>query len=174
MGADRFYNLVRNRFFIDQAFYRYSPGFIVQFGISSSPAITAIWQKARIKDDPVIQSNKRGTLVFATAGPNTRSTDLFINLKDNPSLDAMGFSPIGSVTEGFDVVTGLYSGYGEMKEQGGRGPSQSALWAGGKVYLDKEFPKLDTIKSATVIFPQPGTADARKATNKSPTPTKKQ
>jgi len=173
LGADRFYNLVRNRFFTDQAFYRYSPGFIVQFGISANPAITAVWQQpqARIKDDPVKQSNKKGTIVFATAGPGTRTTDFFINLRDNSPLDGQGFAPFGTITEGMDIVEGLYSGYGEMKEQGGRGPSQELLWTGGKAYLDKNFPKLDSIKTATVIFPEPPPPAAKKA---APAPAKKQ
>ena len=105
IGADRFYNLVRNRFFTDAAFFRVVPNFIVQFGMPASPAVNAVWEKASIKDDPVKQSNKRGTLVFATAGPNTRTTQFFINLKDNgASLDGQGFAPFGTVTEGMEIV----------------------------------------------------------------------
>jgi peptidyl-prolyl cis-trans isomerase A (cyclophilin A) len=156
LGADRLYNLVKARFFTDNAFYRYSPGFIVQFGVSANPAVTDAWAKAPIKDDPVKESNKKGTLTFATSGPNSRTTDFFINLKDNgTSLDSLGFSALGNVTEGMDIVEGLYSGYGEMKEMGGRGPSQPLVMTQGKPYLDKNFPKLDSIKSATVIFPEP-------------------
>jgi peptidyl-prolyl cis-trans isomerase A (cyclophilin A) len=158
LGADRFYNLVKAKFFTDNAFYRYSPGFIVQFGVHANPAVTAAWGKATIKDDPVKQSNKKGTLTFAMGGPNTRSTDFFINLKDNAPLDTYpgtAFAPLGTVTEGMDIVEGLYSGYGEMKEMNNpTGPSQTLLQNQGKPYIDKNFPKLDSIKSATVIFPE--------------------
>jgi peptidyl-prolyl cis-trans isomerase A (cyclophilin A) len=163
LGADRFYNLVKNRFFTNVAFFRYAPGFIVQFGISPDPKVTAAWSKAPIKDDPVKEHNTKGTLVYAMGGPNTRTTQFFINLKDNPSLDGMGFAPIGTVTEGMDIVEGLYSGYGEMKEMGGAGPSQELLTNEGKAYLDKSFPKLDSIKSATVIFPEPAAPVTKKA-----------
>jgi peptidyl-prolyl cis-trans isomerase A (cyclophilin A) len=149
IGADRFYNLVRNRYFTNAAFFRIVPNFIVQFGLSADPAVNKVWEKAAIKDDPVKQHNTRGTLVFATAGPNTRTTQLFVNLKDNTSsLDPQGFAPFGTVTEGMDVVDGLYAGYGERPEQG-------AITDQGKAYLDKNFPKLDSIKSAVVIFPEP-------------------
>jgi peptidyl-prolyl cis-trans isomerase A (cyclophilin A) len=93
LGADRLYNLVKNKFFTDNSFYRFSPGFIVQFGVHANPAVTKAWAAATIKDDPVKESNKKGTLTFAMGGPNTRSTDFFINLKDNTPLDGMGFSP---------------------------------------------------------------------------------
>lgn len=157
LGADRFYNLVKARFFTGQAFYRFSPGFIVQFGIAAHPAVTAALANAKIKDDPVKESNKKGTFTFATSGKDSRTNDFFINLADNGSiLDSQGFSPLGTVTEGMDIVAGLYSGYGEMKEMNNsRGPSQTRAMNEGKAYLDKEFPKLDTIKSATVIFPEP-------------------
>jgi len=160
LGADRFYNLVKNHFFTDASFFRYVPRFIVQFGIPADPKIAAVWQSANIKDDPVKQSNRRGTLVFATSGANTRTTQLFVNLNDNgASLDGQGFAPFGTVTEGMDVVQGLYSGYGEAPEQG-------RIQAQGKAYLDKSFPKLDSIKSATVISPEapatPPAADTKK------------
>lgn len=165
-GADRFYNLVKARFFTDSSFYRFSPKFIVQFGVSANPAITTAWAGAKIQDDPVKESNKKGTLTFATSGPNSRTTDFFINLNDNgASLDAhpSKFAPIGTVTEGMDIVEGLYSGYGEMKEMGGAGPSQPLVMSQGKAYLDKNFPKLDSIKTATVIFPEPAAAAPKKA-----------
>ncbi len=182
LGADRFYNLVKNKFFTDNSFYRISPGFIVQFGISAFPAVTKAWANATIKDDPVKGSNKKGTLTFAMAGPNTRSTDFFINLRDNAPLDGQGFSPLGTVTEGMDIVEGLYSGYGEMKEQGGAGPSQPLVQNQGKPYLDKNFPKLDSIKTATVIFPEaappakaaPKTAAPATKSATPPAPAKKQ
>jgi peptidyl-prolyl cis-trans isomerase A (cyclophilin A) len=175
LGVDRFYNLVKNRFFTDNSFYRISPGFIVQFGISAFPAVTKAWSSATIKDDPVKESNKKGTLTFAMAGPNTRSTDFFINLRDNAPLDGQGFSPLGTVTEGMDIVSGLYSGYGEMKEQGGAGPSQPLVQSQGKAYLDKNFPKLDSIKTATIIFPEPAgpATKAAPGTTKSAAPATK-
>ena len=150
-GADRFYNLVKNGFFTDASFFRVVPGFIVQFGMNADPKLTDIWQSARIKDDPGSKSNARGTIVFATAGPNTRTTQLFINLANNAPLDRQGFTPFGVITEGMNVVDKLYSGYGEMQELGGHGPNQGPITQGGKAYLDKNFPKLDSIKSATIL-----------------------
>src|SRR5262245_21197541 len=103
IGADRFYNLVRNRFFNNVAFFRYVPGFIVQFGMDPEPAVGKVLQNANIKDDPVTHGNKKGTLVFATAGPNTRTTQFFVNLADNSrGLDAQGFAAFGEVTEGME------------------------------------------------------------------------
>ena len=147
LGADRFYNLVRAGFFTDAAFFRAIAGFMVQFGISAKPAVTQAWEKTDIKDDPVKQSNKRGYLTFATAGPNTRTTQLFINLKDNAFLDSMGFAPFGEVTSGMDVVDKLYTGYGDAP----RGPDQGRISAEGKAYLDKNFPMLDSIKTAKIV-----------------------
>ena len=146
LGADRFYNLVANGFFTNAAFFRVvvTPRpFIVQFGLNASPALNKVWKDANIKDDPVKESNKRGTLVFATAGPNTRTTQLFINLNDNSPLDGQGFAPFGTVVEGMDVVDKIYPGYAE-------GPDQGRITMEGKAYLDKSFPKLDSIKSAKV------------------------
>jgi len=145
-GADRFYNLVQHGFFTDAAFFRIVPGFIVQFGLSADPAVNKVWRSANIKDDPVTQSNRPGTLTFATAGPNTRTTQLFINYGNNASLDSQGFAPFGKVTSGMDVVQKLYSGYGER-------PDQGAITMQGKPYIDKNYPKLDSIKSATVVSP---------------------
>jgi peptidyl-prolyl cis-trans isomerase A (cyclophilin A) len=147
-GADRFYNLVSNGFFTDASFFRVVSGFIVQFGIPAKPSVAAVWQRANIADDPVKQSNRKGTLVFATAGPGTRTTQMFINLNNNAGLDAQGFSPIGKVVEGMDVVLALYSGYGES-------PDQQLVQTQGKAYLDKKFPKLDGIKSATIVTDGP-------------------
>ena len=144
IGADRFYNLVKHGYFTDAAFFRVVPGFIVQFGLSPDPAVNRAWRSADIKDDPVTQSNKRGTLTFATAGPNTRTTQLFINFADNGGLDRQGFAPFGLVTSGMDVVDKLYSGYGER-------PDQGAITTQGMAYLQKNFPNLDTIKSATIV-----------------------
>ena len=150
LGADRFYNLVRAGFFKDIAFFRVLDGFVAQFGISGDPALSSAWRAARIQDDPVKQSNSQGTIVFATGGPNTRTTQLFINLVDNPRLDQMGFSPFGKIVEGFDVVTSLYSGYGEGAPSG-RGPDQSMIQAQGNKYLKSQFPKLDYVQSAEII-----------------------
>jgi cyclophilin family peptidyl-prolyl cis-trans isomerase len=143
LGADRFYNLVKHNFFNDAAFFRIVPNFVVQFGLSADPGVNGVWRNASIKDDPVAQSNKPGYITFATAGPNTRTTQLFINLGNNGFLDRQGFSPFGEVTQGMDVVRGLHGGYGES-------PDQSAITRQGKAYLDKNFPKLDSIKTATV------------------------
>ncbi len=150
LGADRFYNLARNGFFTNASFFRVVPNFIVQFGIPASPAVANVWQNAKFRDDPVKQSNKKGTIVFATAGPNTRTTQLFINLGDNAGLDRQGFAPFGTVAEGMDVVQQLYSGYGDGSDMGGRGPLQDRIQKEGKPYLDKGFPLLDSIKTATV------------------------
>ena len=144
LGADRFYNLVKHGFFTDAAFFRVVPGFIIQFGLSANPAVNAVWRSANIKDDKVTQSNKPGTLTFATAGPNTRTTQLFINFGNNTFLDSQGFSPFGQVTSGMDVVQKLYPGYGER-------PDQGAITTQGKAYLDKNFPNIDSIKSATIV-----------------------
>jgi peptidyl-prolyl cis-trans isomerase A (cyclophilin A) len=144
LGADRFYNLVKHGFFTDAAFFRNVPGFIVQFGLSADPAVNKVWQSANIKDDLGKQSNAPGTITFATAGPNTRTTQLFINFGNNTFLDSQGFSPFGKVTSGMDVVQKLYSGYGER-------PDQGAITSQGKAYLDKNFPDIDMIKSATLV-----------------------
>lgn len=152
LGADRFYNLVKNGFFDDAAFFRVLPGFMAQFGINAKPAINKVWDKATITDDPVTQSNKRGYVSFATAGPNTRTTQVFINFGDNSRLDGQGFAPFGMVTEGMDVVDKLYSGYGEGAP-GGSGPAQDRIQGEGKAYLDKNFPQLDSIKTAVITEP---------------------
>jgi len=144
LGADRFYNLVRRGFFTNASFFRVVPGFVVQFGLSADPAVNKVWEKATIKDDPVKQSNKRGALVFATAGPNTRTTQLFINFADNVRLDGMGFAPFGEVIDGMDVVDKIYAGYGEQ-------PHQDLITAQGDAYISKNFPKIDKIKLARVL-----------------------
>jgi peptidyl-prolyl cis-trans isomerase A (cyclophilin A) len=166
LGADRFYNLVRHHFFDDASFFRVVSGFIIQFGLSPTPSVNKALDNATIKDDPVTQSNRTGTITFATSGPNTRSTQVFINLGDNSSLDSQGFAPFGQVTSGMDVVQALYSGYGDLPEMGGRGPSEATISAQGKPYLDKNFPKLDSIISATIISPAPS-APAHPTTHKS-------
>lgn len=149
-GADRFYNLVRSGYFTDIAFFRVIPGFMCQFGIHGDPSVSAKWREANISDDPVKGSNTRGTITFATAGPNTRTTQLFINFADNTGLDGQGFSPFGKVTEGMDVVDKINSEYGEGAPNG-RGPEQGRIQGEGNAYLKKDFPNLDYIKSATIV-----------------------
>jgi cyclophilin family peptidyl-prolyl cis-trans isomerase len=150
LGADRFYNLVKHHFYDNAAFFRVVPGFVVQFGISPTPAVSAAWKHTEIKDDPVSQTNKRGSLTFATAGPNTRTTQVFINLKDNGRLDGMGFSPFGVVDgSGMNIVEMMYEGYGDNA-----GPDQDQLEKQGDPYLKKGWPKLDYIKSATLVTGQ--------------------
>lgn len=149
-GADRLYNLVEAGFFDGCKFFRAIDGFMVQFGLSPYPAISQKWREATIDDDPVKEHNTRGRVTFATAGPNTRTTQLFINYVDNSNLDRMGFAPFGEVVEGMEqVVDALYKGYGEGAPRG-RGPDQGMIQDRGNTYLDKDFPQLDGIKSATI------------------------
>ena len=148
-GADRFYNLVVNGFFDDVRFFRVIEGFMAQFGIHGNPTVQSAWRNAQIKDDPVKESNRRGYVVFATAGPNTRTTQLFINFGDNTGLDKQGFAPFGQVVSGMDVVDKIYNGYGEGAPRG-KGPDQGRIQMEGNAYLNKEFPRLDFIKSATI------------------------
>jgi peptidyl-prolyl cis-trans isomerase A (cyclophilin A) len=148
-GADRFYNLVKNGFYNDARFFRVINGFMVQFGISGNPDLSAVWREARIPDDPVKQSNTRGMVSFATAGPNTRTTQVFINFGDNAGLDGQGFSPFGQVVSGMNVVDSIYDGYGEGAPRG-RGPDQGRIQTEGNAYLVEAYPKLDYIKKATI------------------------
>jgi peptidyl-prolyl cis-trans isomerase A (cyclophilin A) len=148
-GADRFYNLVQHHFYDGAAFFRVLSGFMAQFGLSAYPEVNQAWQHANISDDPHVQSNHRGFVTFATAGPNTRTTQIFINFGNNEGLDRQGFTPFGVVTDGMDVVDKLYAGYGEGAPDG-RGPSQDLVGRGGRAYLEKGFPKLDTIRTATI------------------------
>ena len=153
LGADRFYNLVRYGYFTNAAFFRVVPGFVVQFGLSADPAVNKAWQNADLQDDPVVQSNKRGNLVFAMAGPNTRTTQLFINYADNARLDAMGFAPFGTVVEGMDVVDKIFPGYRES-------PRQDLIGDQGDAYLAANFPKIDKIKVARILPATPAPAHA--------------
>jgi peptidyl-prolyl cis-trans isomerase A (cyclophilin A) len=146
-GADRFHELVNAGYFRDIAFFRVVPGFVAQFGMHGVPAVNDRWRERRIPDDPVAQSNRRGTIVFATMGPNTRTNQFFINYSDNARLDGMGFSPFGRVVEGMSVVDSLYSGYGET-------PDQGRIASDGNGYLQREFPRLDYIKSARIVGPE--------------------
>jgi len=150
LGADRFYNLVKAGYFTDIAFFRVIEGFMVQFGIHGDPAIASAWKGARIADDPVKQSNARGYITYAMAGPNTRTTQLFINFGNNANLDSMGFSPFGRVIEGMNVVDSIYSGYGEGAPRG-MGPDQGMVQLQGNSYLKKDFPNMDYIKSAALL-----------------------
>jgi peptidyl-prolyl cis-trans isomerase A (cyclophilin A) len=149
-GVDRFYRLVNDGYFKDLRFFRVLPGFMAQFGMSGNPALSAKMDSLRIPDDPVTQSNKRGMVTFATAGPNTRSSQFFINYKDNSSLDSQGFAPFGKVVDGMKTVDALYGGYGEGAPDGA-GPSQDSIRMKGNEYLQRAFPKLDYIKSATIV-----------------------
>ncbi len=151
-GADRFYNLVRARYYDDVAFFRVISGFMVQFGINGDPRVNAAWRVAPIPDDPVTQSNRRGMVTYAMAGPDTRTTQLFVNFKDNTGLDSQGFAPFGRVVEGLTVVDSLYSGYGEGAPRG-LGPDQGRAQAEGNGYLRGSFPKLDFVKTARVVNP---------------------
>jgi peptidyl-prolyl cis-trans isomerase A (cyclophilin A) len=150
LGADRFYNLVKHHFYDNASFFRVLPGFVAQFGISGYPPVNAALSKATIQDDPVKESNKKYYLTFATAGPNTRTTQVFINLADNARLDGMGFSAFGQVTDGTAVVDSLDSEYGEGPPSG-KGPDQSEIEKQGKAYLDKGWPNMDYIKTTTLV-----------------------
>ena len=148
-GADRFYNLVKSGFYDNVRFFRVISGFMVQFGINGDPGVMARWRTAQIGDDPVTQSNKRGTVTFAMAGPNTRTSQVFINFADNANLDGMGFSPFGRIVSGMNVVDALNAEYGEGAPRG-RGPDQSRLQSEGNTYLMKDFPRMDYVKKATI------------------------
>jgi cyclophilin family peptidyl-prolyl cis-trans isomerase len=145
LGADRFYNLVKAGFYDDVRFFRVIPDFMVQFGINGTPSVSTIWSRAQIKDDPVKQSNKRGYITFAMAGPNTRTTQVFINFQDNTNLDKQGFAPFGEVVQGMNVVDKLNSQYaGKPQEQFVK------IQTEGNAFLNKQFPKLDYVKTATI------------------------
>ena len=148
-GADRIYNLVRAGYYDDVAFFRVISGFMAQVGIHGDPEVNKVWRNARIEDDPAgKQSNARGMVSFATAGPNTRTTQFFINFGNNARLDGMGFAPFGKVRN-MDVVDKLYAEYGEGAPNG-RGPEQGRVQMEGNKYLKSDFPKLSWIKKATI------------------------
>ena len=151
LGADRFYNLVKNGFYDEARFFRAIPGFMVQFGIHADPAVSAVWRNARIGVDPVKESNKPMYITYAMGGtPDTRTTQVFINYRDNgASLDKLGFAPFGEVVEGKDVVNKIHTGYGEGAPRG-KGPEQGRIQAEGNAYLKKDFPRLDFINKATI------------------------
>ncbi len=149
-GVDRFYFLANNKYYDGARFFRVLPNFVVQFGIHSDPKISAAWKERTFPDDPVRQSNQAGFLTYATGGPNSRTTQLFINKGDNSRLDSLGFAPFGKVIDGMHVVEQFYGGYGEGPPRGG-GPDQGQLQSQGNVYLDRRFPRLDSIVRARVI-----------------------
>jgi len=144
MGADRFYHLVKAGFFTDVRFFRVIGGQLAQFGMHGDPAVQSAWRDAEIQDDPVRHGNTRGTISFASRGPNTRTTQLFINMRDNSPYDRLGFAPFGEVTSGIEVVDSIYSGYEER-------PDQPRIDSEGNAYLTREFPNLDYIQKATIL-----------------------
>ncbi len=156
LGADRFYNLVKNGFYDEASFFRAVERFMVQFGIGAFPEVSAVWQRAAIKDDPRKTSNSRGKITFAMAGPNTRTTQVFISYGDNSFLDSQGFSPFGEVVKGMGVVDNLYQGYGEQTTS-----KQGEIAAYGKAWLVKNYPKLDSIIKAEIVA-APAPAPAKK------------
>lgn len=148
-GVDRFHYLVDHGYYDGVKFFRVLPNFVAQFGIHGDPEINRQWTNRVIQDDPVKETNRKGTVTFATGGPHTRTTQLFINLRDNRRLDGMGFAPIGYVAQGMDVVEKFYNGYGEGAPDG-RGPSQGLIEREGNGYLNRQFPQLDSIVAARV------------------------
>lgn len=151
IGVDRLYHLVRAGFFDDSRFSRVVPNFIVQFGIPGDPRITTEWKDRQLRDDPVRHANVRGTIAYAMTGPNTRTHQLFISLVDNTRLDAQGFSPLGEVVDGMDVVDRIYSGYGETSGGGMRAGKQQEVLSQGNAWLDANFPKLDRLIRARIV-----------------------
>lgn len=149
-GADRFYNLARRGYYDGAHFFRVVPGFVVQFGLPADPAVATVWRAQRMEDDPVRESNRRGYVSFASAGPNTRTAQVFINLVDNVGLDRQGFAPFARIVEGMAVVDSLYAGYGDGAGFT-PGPDQFRIEAEGAPYLDREFPLLDKIVDAEVL-----------------------
>ena len=150
LGADRFYNLALGGFYDDARIYRVLEGFMAQFGLNADPYVTQAWKSEFIVDDPLVVSNTRGRVAFAKGGVHTRTTEIFISTKDNSALDDQGFTPIGEVIEGMDVVDSFYAAYGDGPPRGD-GPYQAMAAARGNEYLDAEFPELTRIISATVV-----------------------
>lgn len=144
LGVDRFYNLVKSGFFDDVRFFRVIGGQLAQFGMHGDPGVQKAWRDAVIQDDPVRHANTRGTISFASRGPNTRTTQFFINLRDNTPYDRLGFAPVAEVVSGMDVADGLYSGYEER-------PEQPLIDEEGNAYLKRDFPNLDYIQKATIL-----------------------
>lgn len=149
LGADQFHYLVRQGFYDGSRFFRVVRGFVVQFGVNGDPKLQSLYGQMKIRDDPVVQSNKTGFVSFAKLGPNSRTTQVFINLRDNTSLDKEGFAPFGQVVEGMNNVERLWSSYGEMAPRGS-GPDPTRIETEGEPYLVREFPRLDKILHARV------------------------
>jgi peptidyl-prolyl cis-trans isomerase A (cyclophilin A) len=150
-AADRFYNLVKNGFYDGVRFYRSVPNFMAQFGLHGEPTVNAVWSRQSFTPDPVKHSNKRMTLAFAMGGnPMTATTQVFLSFRDNSSLDASGFAAFADIVEGQDVAAKIFTGYGDMPQRGGKGPDTGRILKEGNAYLEKEFPKLDYIKKATI------------------------
>ncbi len=150
-GVDRLYQLVRAGYYDDSRFSRVRAGYIVQWGIAGDPAVAQRWRDQRIPDDSVRHTNARGTIAYAMTGPNTRTTQLYISLRDNPQLDAQGFSPLGLVVRGMDVVDRLNSEYGETAGGGMRAGKQGPVFEGGNAYLDRNYPRLDHLVRADIV-----------------------
>lgn len=142
LGAERFYDLVQDKFYDGARFFRVVPNFVIQFGIAGNPAATKKWDKP-IQDDPVTQTNRRGSLTFATSGRNTRTAQVFVNLVSNQSLDGDGFAPFGQIVQGFEIMEKIYAGYGEQ-------PNQEMITRRGNAYLQSSFPRLDYIRTARI------------------------
>lgn len=147
-GADRFYELITDGFYDGTRFYRVLKSFVIQWGINGDPSISQLWANMKILDDPVKGHNTRGTITFARSGPASRTTQVFINMRDNRSLDKQGFAPFGKVTTGMEVLERLYT-YGEMAPRGA-GPDPTQVELQGNAYLERSFPRLDYIRKATV------------------------
>jgi peptidyl-prolyl cis-trans isomerase A (cyclophilin A) len=158
LGADRFYNLVKYGFYNGVAFHRVVPGFVAQFGLSPIPAVSAAWENAKLADDPVQGTNSRGAICFAMSGPNTRTTQLFISLRDNAYLDASGFAPFGKVVDGIEVADQIYSGYGDAPNV-----ASERITKEGAAFLKANFPNLDLITKAIIDPPAPAAAPAKTA-----------
>ncbi|HEX6808439.1 MAG TPA: peptidylprolyl isomerase [Gemmatimonadaceae bacterium] len=150
-GVDRLYQLVRAGYYDDSRFSRVRAGYIVQWGIAGDPAVAQRWRDQRIPDDSVRHTNARGTIAYAMTGPNTRTTQLYISLRDNPQLDAQGFSPLGVVERGMDVVDRLNAEYGETAGGGMRAGKQGPVFEGGNAYLDRNYPRLDHLVRAEIV-----------------------
>ncbi len=153
LGADRFHELVLAEFYDDVKFFRAITGFMVQFGISGDPAVTSKWEHTQIPDDPVIKSNQRGFITFATSGPNSRTTQVFINFASNANLDGMGFAPFGEIVEGMDVVDALNQEYG-----GEPSSYQQQIRQQGNAFLEQAYPRLDAVKTARIVPEEPADA----------------
>ncbi len=149
-AADRFYELVNERYYDGARFFRVIKGFVAQWGLNGDPKVTQLWSQMKMPDDPVVESNKKGGVTFAMAGPASRTTQVFINLADNTRLDKSGFAPFGKVISGMEAVEEFYKGYGDTAPRG-VGPDQNRILREGNAYLDREFPRLDSIKTARVM-----------------------